>query len=41
VKFNSVEEGPFEYQRLEWLDPVAPDREVKGRRSSGRSRVRK
>jgi len=23
VKFNSVEEGPFEYQRLEWLDPVA------------------
>jgi hypothetical protein len=22
VKFNSVEEGPFEYQRLEWLDPI-------------------
>jgi hypothetical protein len=41
VKFNSVEEGPFEYQRLEWLDPVATDGEVKGRRSSGRSRVPK
>lgn len=22
VKFNSVEEGPFEYRRLEWLDPI-------------------
>jgi hypothetical protein len=32
VKFNSVEEGPFEYQRLEWLDPVATDRDVKARR---------
>ena len=40
VKFNSVEEGPFEYQRLEWLDPLA-DRDVRGRRSSGRSRVPK
>jgi Permuted papain-like amidase enzyme, YaeF/YiiX, C92 family len=38
VKFNSVEEGPFEYQRLEWLDPVATDREVRGRRSSGKPR---
>ena len=32
VKFNSVEEGPFEYQRLEWLDPVATDRDVKARK---------
>jgi len=24
VKFNSVEEGPFDYQRLEWLDPDKP-----------------
>jgi hypothetical protein len=23
VKFNSVEEGPFDYQRLEWLEPLA------------------
>jgi hypothetical protein len=23
IKFNSVEEGPFEYQRLEWLEPLA------------------
>ena len=41
VKFNSVEEGPFEYQRLEWLDPVATEREVKGRTSSGRPRAGK
>jgi hypothetical protein len=32
VKFNSVEEGPFEYQRLEWLDPVSTDRDVKARK---------
>ena len=33
VKFNSVEEGPFDYQRLEWLDPVvATEREVSRRK---------
>jgi hypothetical protein len=34
VKFNSVEEGPFEYQRLEWLDPMptAPRGKSKTRR---------
>ena len=32
VKFNSVEEGPFEYQRLEWLDPIVTERGVKERK---------
>jgi hypothetical protein len=22
VKFNSVEEGPIDYQQIEWLEPV-------------------
>ncbi|PYQ45767.1 MAG: hypothetical protein DMF77_03180 [Acidobacteria bacterium] len=31
VKFNSVEEGPFDYQQLEWLEPhSAPPRSRRG-----------
>jgi hypothetical protein len=34
VKFNSVEEGPFDYQRLEWLEPHSAPPRSRGGASS-------